>query len=514
MAINKVEANGETLIDLTNDTVTADTLVSGRTAHLASGEKVTGTFEPVTGVKGNAESAYRKGNVNLTPANIGAATSEQGAKADSAVQTIQISGTTQTKTGGTVNLPAYPTKSSLGLGNVDNTSDANKPISTAAQAALDKQQAQIDYNTNQGVKNLYRITAESQTINGVTFTVDKVAGTITANGTATAHTSFKIGDYISSILQVGNKYTLSGCPAGGNYTSTYALYVFNASTGSTVWADVGLSGGSSYVIPSDIRLSPLYILIRPGVTVSNIVFKPMIRYASIKDNTFELYAEPNYQLTQKVDKALDQTGYNMLEITANTQTINGITFTVDKAAGTITANGTATAQVAFVINSNVGLSLNYKGELWSDGSPSGSSINTYFLNYEDNNGKNVNCYTNEPILLTNTTPPATITRVLIYIRSGVTVNNLVFKPMITTAELAGVPFQPYALSNADLTQKALLKEDDNAGGYDITLDKPFRLGYGFYSISITRNGITLDQGGDIVSIKSDGIYFNGEKIGS
>lgn len=144
MAINKVEANGETLIDLTSDNVTADTLVSGRTAHLASGAQVTGTFEPVTGVKGNAESTYRKGNVNLTPANIGAATSEQGTKADTAVQTIQIGGTAQIKTNGTVNLPAYPTKSSLGLGNVDNTSDANKPISTAAQAAFDNQQAQLD----------------------------------------------------------------------------------------------------------------------------------------------------------------------------------------------------------------------------------------------------------------------------------------------------------------------------------------------------------------------------------
>lgn len=29
----------------------------------------------VTGVKGNAESSYRTGNINLTPANIGAATS-------------------------------------------------------------------------------------------------------------------------------------------------------------------------------------------------------------------------------------------------------------------------------------------------------------------------------------------------------------------------------------------------------------------------------------------------------
>lgn len=158
MAYNKIEANSKTLIDLTSDTVTADTLLSGRTAHLASGVQVTGTFEPVTGVKGNAESTYRKGNVNLTPANIGAATSAQGTKADSAVQTIQIGGTTQTKTSGTVNLPAYPTKSSLGLGNVDNTSDANKPISTAAQAEFDSLQKQIDKALiPQGDSNIVRV---------------------------------------------------------------------------------------------------------------------------------------------------------------------------------------------------------------------------------------------------------------------------------------------------------------------------------------------------------------------
>lgn len=48
----------------------------------------------VTGVKGDAEEDYRQGNVNITKANVG-------------------------------------------LGNVDNTSDLNKPISTATQAALD-----------------------------------------------------------------------------------------------------------------------------------------------------------------------------------------------------------------------------------------------------------------------------------------------------------------------------------------------------------------------------------------
>lgn len=48
----------------------------------------------VTGIKGNSESSYRTGNVNITKANVG-------------------------------------------LGNVDNTSDANKPVSTAQQTAID-----------------------------------------------------------------------------------------------------------------------------------------------------------------------------------------------------------------------------------------------------------------------------------------------------------------------------------------------------------------------------------------
>ena len=44
MAINKVEYGDRTLIDLTNDTVTADKLYSGYTAHNAAGEQITGTL--------------------------------------------------------------------------------------------------------------------------------------------------------------------------------------------------------------------------------------------------------------------------------------------------------------------------------------------------------------------------------------------------------------------------------------------------------------------------------------
>ena len=54
------------------------------------------------------------------------------------IDTISINGVdVQVDQNKNVDLPAYPTKESLGLDNVDNTSDSNKPVSTAQQTALD-----------------------------------------------------------------------------------------------------------------------------------------------------------------------------------------------------------------------------------------------------------------------------------------------------------------------------------------------------------------------------------------
>ena len=42
MAINKIVYNGDTLVDLTEDTITSSNLLSGITAHNKSGEQITG----------------------------------------------------------------------------------------------------------------------------------------------------------------------------------------------------------------------------------------------------------------------------------------------------------------------------------------------------------------------------------------------------------------------------------------------------------------------------------------
>ncbi|WPM81173.1 hypothetical protein R5W60_05625 [Brucella pseudintermedia] len=95
----------------------------------------THTFEIPTASKADVEAGTRD-DVAATPAALGSAatkdvsyfaTASQGGNADTAVQSVNG------KTGTAITLD----KSDIGLGSVDNTSDINKPVSTAMQAALD-----------------------------------------------------------------------------------------------------------------------------------------------------------------------------------------------------------------------------------------------------------------------------------------------------------------------------------------------------------------------------------------
>ena len=69
MAVNKVVYSGDTLIDLTNDTVTADTISEGVTAHGANGEPIAGTL---TAVQYGKEQSLTDEQKAQARANIGA----------------------------------------------------------------------------------------------------------------------------------------------------------------------------------------------------------------------------------------------------------------------------------------------------------------------------------------------------------------------------------------------------------------------------------------------------------
>lgn len=113
------------------------------------------------------------------------ATAAQGAAADSA---LQPNGNGSGLTG--------LTKGQVGLGNVDNTSDANKPVSTATQTALDLK-ANLASPTFTGTVTL----PAGQVVNGVTLTT--AGGTtnfLRADGTYAAPTASAVWGGITGTL--------------------------------------------------------------------------------------------------------------------------------------------------------------------------------------------------------------------------------------------------------------------------------------------------------------------------
>ena len=133
----------------------------------------------VTGVKGDTETDYRVGNVNLTPANIGAVPTSTTVNGHALTGNITIS------------------KSDVGLGNVDNTSDANKPISTATQTALD---GKVDKVTGKGLSTNDFADVLLTKLNGIESGAQKNTVTGIKGG---AESSYRVGNVNITKANIG-----------------------------------------------------------------------------------------------------------------------------------------------------------------------------------------------------------------------------------------------------------------------------------------------------------------------
>lgn len=110
---------------------------------------------------------------------------------------------------------ATTARTNLSLGNVDNTSDVNKPISTAVQTAL-----------NGKVAALTQVIATDADFNLAVNTVNHLPGNLTANRTITIPTGANI-DYFEIVNdEVNFTWNLAGAPlyyAGGVLTLSSLL---------------------------------------------------------------------------------------------------------------------------------------------------------------------------------------------------------------------------------------------------------------------------------------------------
>lgn len=158
------------------------------------------------------------------------------------------------------------------------------------------------------------------------------------------------------------------------------------------------------------------------------------------DNPIEIQSVVNPKLTV--------CGKNLLNKVLQTTTKNGVTCT-NNGDGTYTLNGTATAQTQFFLMTNTANTFNGKKIL---GCPSGGSKTTYniLLGYynEDEKWQDGIYDIGNGIISEKLYP---IINLSILIRSGISCNNLLFKPMITTDLNATYDdFEPYKEQSATL----------------------------------------------------------------
>ena len=296
-------------------------------------------------------------------------------------------------------------------------------------------------------KNLLKNTATSQTINGVTFTVN-ADGSVTANGTATADAIFVVND--NFVIPTDN-YILSTHEISDGNNIHYSVVKM---PGNTVLKEVKGTDEQPFTVNySDYSYLKFTIWVRSGTTVSNKTAYPMIRRADITDPTYEPYHE---SVEEEIEQIYADNGVlgakNLLENTASTTTVNGVTFTVN-ADKSVTVNGTATADATIKITPNSSLRSNLKEGISYilSGCPGGGSSSTYALQYS-NNTNNVKYDTGSGVEFVDydreTYPNVSV---YVLIRSGVTASNLTFKPMIRLASDPDDTYQPYAMTNRELT---------------------------------------------------------------
>lgn len=127
-------------------------------------------------------------------------------------------------------------------------------------------------------KNLLKITATTQTINGMTIIVND-DGSMVFNGTATKITEVAIGS-----VGLNGDFILSGAPEGSEYL-TYKLFVRN-SLNEVICRDYENDGMFSV---SD--TVTVYVNVNSGITLDNLTFYPMLRSSDVEDDTFEPYID-------------------------------------------------------------------------------------------------------------------------------------------------------------------------------------------------------------------------------
>lgn len=307
-----------------------------------------------------------------------------------------------------------------------------------------------------GAKNLlsYPYSETSKTVNDITFT-DNGDGSINLVGTSTGTAEFGIKFASANYRPIANDYKIS---IAGLVNGVQAqIEAINGTTFVKTLAQITATESEKEISIDYNGYDKVKIIIQVlnGTEISTaITIKPMIRLASDPDSTYRPYAMTNRELTDSLNSKLSFTDNNILGVknllnnTATSTIISDVSFNIGT-DGSVTVNGTASAEIKFALGD-----FNYNDEnLILSGSEDGSN-STYSLNvaYINSGGAYISEQDEQDGELKLTVPStATKMRVRIFIRNGATLSNVKFYPMLRLASDSDNTYKPFAMTNKQLT---------------------------------------------------------------
>lgn len=305
-------------------------------------------------------------------------------------------------------------------------------------------------------KNLMQNTAVNDTVNTVAFTVN-ADKSVTANGTASAATSFTLFD------GRGKGEILKNTPlivSKGNLEASTSVAV-NAYNNGAYVRTIAASQGDNYdsspaftLDYSDYDSIVIVLWLAASKSLSSVTFYPMLRYADITDDTYEPWIPKNTELVRWTEQNV-YGAKNLLPNTAESDTVANVAFTVN-ADGSVKANGTANAGGNFwIYHPNVlveNAEIPLKGVKLSG--CTGGSGSTYRMILQTTKGGTPTTYDltdgDLPIDITGD-GSTTFNGIYIRVSSGAALSNVMFYPMIRLATVEDDTYEPYAMTNQQLT---------------------------------------------------------------
>lgn len=303
-----------------------------------------------------------------------------------------------------------------------------------------------------------------QTTNGITFTpvYDENGNLlyVNANGVST-NAYFKLGTVIYLYECV-----LNGCPIG--HSSSSAMIFAQTTDGSKTYYDVG----NGIKIPANTEMN-IFVRIASGYTANNLKFYPMIRSASIKDDTY--------------------VPYGLLRIkTIGSQLVN-----VDNAQIGKAWNGdvnTARAVVIVPCKPNTTYTVNYDTTV-VDGS--------YYFEKESKNDRIATA--NMPItgVTTITTSANSNFIVIQFNKENITINDVKNAKLMLNKGTIALPYQSY--QSTEITLSEPIELNGFNGVYDVVTSEGVTRRFAEYTITGDEN-IYLHANGKIY-VPIDSLYY-------